>query len=97
MHGESLALGEWLLPVSLAVLSAGIILSVYEEWAKSGLDDTSFASLALWMVGLSGLLAWGLLAHQLYASLVILAPLSVFGYWFVKKWHDGHVVKRRRR
>jgi hypothetical protein len=88
---------DWLLPVSLAVLSAGIIVSVYEEWAKSGLDDTSFLSLALWIMGLAGVMAWGIVDRDTWSSAVVGVPLVIFAYWFVKKWHDRHVVKRRRR
>ena len=88
---------DWLLPVSLAVLSAGIIVSVYEEWAKSGLDDTSFLSLALWITGLAGLLAWGVVDRETWASAVVGVPLVIFAYWTWKKWHDRQVMTRRRR
>lgn len=49
---------EWLLPVSLVCITGGIILSVYEEWDRAGLTDTSLTSLACWVLGLCGVAGW---------------------------------------
>ena len=86
---------EWLLLASLLFVVGGIILSVWEEWAKSGLTDTSVLSLLLWLVGLLGFTAWGLLVHASAVALIGLVPAGVFAWWLLLKWRDR--TRRRRR
>ncbi len=82
----------WLLPLSLACVIFGIILSVLEEWRKSGLTDTSFTTLIAWTIGLIGLAFYGLLEHAQLASLIAFLPAMLFVYWILLKLKD-----RRRR
>ena len=81
--------GTILLFTGLVVVCAGIILSVYEEWSKSGLTDTSYASLFLWIVGLATIACWGLLGHYLVLSAMLLAPIVLFSWWILLKLRDA--------
>jgi hypothetical protein len=85
---------DWLLPLSLLMISGGITLSVYEEWAKSGLTDTSKASLACWIVGLCGVAVWGLFERDSWVFLVAIAPAALFSYWMFLKIQDASRHKR---
>lgn len=85
---------EWLLPVSLCLVSAGIIVSVMEEWKRYGLTDTSFLSLTCWIVGLCGMAGWGLYHQQNLMFLAAAIPIGIFTYWFILKNADRN---RRRR
>lgn len=89
---------EWLLAIAVALITAGIILSVAEEWVKVGLNDTSVASLCLWISGLSGIILWSLMVIDYWVLAVLQAPaLIVMVYWLGLKWRDSRCVKRRRR
>lgn len=88
---------DWLLPVSLLIISAGITLSVYEEWERAGLTDTSMTTLALWASGLCGIATWGVLERASWVFLVAVAPAGLFVYWMILKGHDRGRRKRRAR
>lgn len=85
---------DWLLPVSLCLVSAGIIVSVLEEWKRYGLTDTSALSLACWIAGLCGIAAWGVYEQQNLVFLTAALPAGVFLYWLALKIRD---CRRRRR
>jgi hypothetical protein len=82
-----------LLPLSLCLITAGIVLSVHEEWAERGLTDTSYTSLWCWVAGLLGITAWGLFEHDSLLALVTLVPAGLFGYWI---WLKSRGRSRRK-
>ena len=82
-----------LLPLSLLLITAGIVLSVHEEWADRGLTDTSYTSLWCWVAGLLGITGWGLLEHDSLVAMITLLPAGLFGYWIWLK-HQG--TRRRK-
>lgn len=88
---------EWLLPVSLVCITGGIILSVYEEWDRAGLTDTSLTSLACWVLGLCGVAGWGVLERDSWVFLVAVAPTGLFVYWMILKGRDRSRTRRGRR
>lgn len=85
-----------LLPLSLLVITAGIVLSVYEEWADRGLTDTSYTSLSCWVVGLIGIAAWGVVEHDSWVFLATMAPAALFMYWILLK-AQGRSRRRKHR
>lgn len=78
----------WLFPVSLGFVVLGIIVSVLEEWKKSGLTDTSFTTLGCWILGLSGIGYWGVKEQEQIAAWVTVVPIVLFSYWVVLKLKD---------
>ena len=88
---------NWLLPVSLFIVSAGIALSVYEEWERAGLTDTSLTSLACWFIGLCGIAGWGIFERDSWVFIVAIVPAALFLYWIVLKMRDGSRRRRRTR
>ena len=84
----------WLLPLSLLLVSVGIALSVYEEWERAGLTDTSFSSLLCWVGGLCGVAVWGLVEQDSWVFIATIAPAALFTYWIALKTQDK--TRRRR-
>lgn len=87
---------DLILPVSIALITAGIIISVLEEWKRWGLTDTSYTSLWCWVGGLVGIGYWGLMEEANLAFAVVVVPIGVFLYWIALKLRDGRRVRRRR-
>jgi len=85
---------DWLLPIALSLISAGIIVSVLEEWQKWGLTDTSFTSLWCWVLGLCGVAVWGIVGRDLWVFGLTALPAGLFLYWIALKAKDRR--KRRR-
>jgi glucose uptake protein GlcU len=78
----------WLFPLSLGFVVVGIIVSVLEEWKKSGLTDTSFVTLLCWVIGLSGIGYWGFVVQQQQVAIVAFLPVALFLYWIALKLRD---------
>jgi len=92
----------WLLPVSLAVLVGGIVISVLEEWKSRGLTDTSFLSLSCWVLGLLGVGLWALVMRDYGVFWVAFVWAALFFYWIYLKAGDRvrlivHGVRKRER
>lgn len=84
-----------LIVFGVACLMMGIILSVWEEWPRQGIGDTSFASLFLWLAGgLSLLATTGLLQEWLLLAAVA-APTAIILYWILHKWHMRRRARHR--
>lgn len=79
---------DWVLPMSLFFVTGGIIISVLEEWRKSGLTDTSYLTLVCWVVGLSGIGYWGWVDQQQWTAGAAVLPVPVFLYWIGLKLRD---------
>jgi|CXWL01.1.fsa_nt_gi hypothetical protein len=76
---------DFLFSISLLLVTGGIVLSVYEEWEKVGLTDTSYSTLCLWVAGLLGISFWGWLKLDVLIALTALAPVGLFVYWIYLK------------
>ena len=86
---------DWLLPVSLSIISAGIALSIYEEWGDRGLTDTSYNTLIAWVLGLCGVAAWGIIDSNSMVFLVAIVPALLFLYWIALKVADRSRGRRK--
>ena len=82
--------------VGLALYVGASVLSVVEEWPKQGLTDTSYKSLALWMVGSLVLAGGAIVAGYLLMLTVCLTSLLATSIGLVLKLKDRSVYRRHR-
>lgn len=75
----------WMLWVGFGLLSLGILMSVWEEWPRQGIGDTSYLSLSLWILGTAGIIVWALFVRSWTLVAMGLVPMGFFVYWVIHK------------
>lgn len=78
----------WILPFSVFLVAIGIVVSIAEEWKAKGLTDTSIATLVMWTVGLTGVLAHGMIQKIDNLFIVTVVPIAIFVGCIVMKIRD---------